>query len=201
MEQQIYGYARVSSHEQNLSRQLDEFRTQQIPEKNIYREYCSGKNFDRAVYQDLKKRLMPHDILVVTSIDRLGRNYREIIEEWRILTKVIKANIRVLDVPMLDTTKNGDDLTTTFISDLVLQLLSYFSERERTVMRQRQAEGIAAARKRGVRLGRPPIVCPETFDNVYNQYKVGQISYADALASLNMKKSSFHKLAKMRLLS
>lgn len=201
MEQQIYGYARVSTHDQNLNRQLDEFRKHQISEENVYTEHMSGKNFDRPVYQKLKKRLMQNDLLIITSIDRLGRNYEEIIEEWRVLTKEIKAHIRVLDVPLLDTTKSGNDLTATFVSDFVLQLLSYFAERERTVNRQRQAEGIAAAKRRGVHMGRPPMVCPENFDDVYNQYKCGQISYTDALASLNMKKSSFYKLAKMRSLS
>ena len=198
MEQQIYGYARVSSYDQNLNRQLDEFKKHQIPEDNVRTECMSGKNFDRSVYQELKKRLNPDDILVVTSIDRLGRNYEEIKEEWRDLTKVIKAHVRVLDVPLLDTTVTVNDTTATFISDFVLQILSYFAERERTVIRQRQAEGIAAARKRGVHLGRPPLKCPENFDEVYAKYKCGEISLSDALISLNMKKSSFYKFAKLR---
>ena len=159
----IYGYARVSTKEQCEDRQMIALREFPVPEANIYMDKLSGKDFNRPRYQSLLRRLKPEDTLVVKSIDRLGRNYEEILEQWRLITKSKRANIVVLDMPLLDTRQTGRDLTGTFVADLVLQILSYVAQTERENIRQRQREGIEAARLRGVRFGRPRKQVPEEF--------------------------------------
>ena len=166
----IYGYARVSTREQNLDRQVVEL---QKYTDTIYADKESGKNFDRPEYKKLLKKLKKDDVVIIKSIDRLGRNYDLILEQWRIITHDKGANIKVLDIPLLDTTKN-DGLTGKFISDLVLQILSYVAENERTMIRQRQAEGIKIAKEKGVKFGRPRA----EFDNLEEAYKNGTISRA-----------------------
>ena len=155
----VYGYVRVSSKDQNEDRQMIALREVGVPEKNIFVDKQSGKDFNRPKYKRLLKRLKTDDLLYVKSIDRLGRNYEEIQNQWRILTKDKKVDIVVLDMPLLDT-RRGKDLVGTFLSDIVLQVLSFVAENERSNIRQRQAEGIAAAKARGVRFGRPPATLP-----------------------------------------
>ena len=166
----LIGYARVSTINQNEDRQIQELIKFGVEEKRIYIDKQSGKDFHRPSYMKMLKRLKKGDVLVVKSIDRLGRNYREIQEEWRIITHKRNADIVVLDMPLLDTTRSKD-LLGTFIADLVLQLLSFVAENERMNIRQRQAEGIAAAKKRGVKFGRPPIPKPDNFDEMYKLWK------------------------------
>ena len=163
MESNIYGYVRVSTKEQNEDRQLIALQEFPVPEKNVYMDKLSGKDFNRPQYRKLLKKLRPGDLLVVKSIDRLGRNYEEILLQWRIITKEKQADMVVLDMPLLDTRKSGNDLTGTFVADLVLQILSYVAQTERENIHQRQMEGIAAAKLRGVRFGRPRKPVPEQF--------------------------------------
>lgn len=174
----LYGYIRVSSRDQNESRQIMALSQFPIPEKNIYIDKKSGKDFNRPAYRRLLKRLKPGDLLYVKSIDRLGRNYAEIIEQWRIITREKNADIKIIDMPLLDTTY-GKDLLGTFISDLVLSVLSYAAELERDHIRSRQAEGIAAAKARGVRFGRPVKNLPDNFDELYTAWRQGELSSAD----------------------
>ena len=157
-----YGYVRVSTKDQNEDRQLEAMKQLEILEKNIYVEKISGKDFNRPVYQKLVKKLRADDLLYIKSIDRLGRNYEEILEQWRILTKEKKVDIVVLDMSLLDT-RRGKDLMGTFLSDIVLQVLSFVAENERSNIKQRQAEGIAVAKAKGVRFGRPPKPLPKRF--------------------------------------
>ena len=192
MNENVYGYIRVSTREQNLDRQLLALRAFGVPEKQIYQEKQSGKDFERPVYQRLIKKLKPGDTLVIKSIDRLGRNYDEILEQWRILTKEKKVDIVVLDMPLLDT-RQGHDLTGTLIADIVLQLLSYVAQTEREYIRQRQAEGIAAARARGVHLGRKPKHKPENFAIVVSEWESGAISARTASKRLNVDRKTFSK--------
>jgi DNA invertase Pin-like site-specific DNA recombinase len=194
----IYGYVRVSSRDQNSLRQIDAMRAAGVAEENIYTDYASGKDFERTEYKHLKSALSNGDIVIIKSIDRLGRNYNEIIAEWRSITKELMAHIRVLDLPLLDTTAKARDLTGTLISDIVLQILSYVAEQERINIRQRQAEGIALARSLGKHLGRPPLAIPENFWDVYSRYKNGGISLRDALEALSMKRSSFYNAARRK---
>lgn len=186
----IYGYVRVSTKEQREDRQLAAMQEHHVPEKNIYLDKLSGKDFNRPMYLKLLKKLKKDDLLYVKSIDRLGRNYEEILEQWRVLTKVKKIDIVVLDMPLLDT-RRGKDLMGTFLSDVVLQVLSFVSENERSNIRQRQAEGIAAARARGVRFGRPPKPLPENFRMVYQEWKRGGITGVGAAKACNMPTSTF----------
>ena len=162
----IFGYIRVSSRDQNEDRQLIALKELAIPEKNIFIDKQSGKDFKRPQYRKMIRRVRKDDLLYIKSIDRLGRNYAEILEQWRILTKDKGIDIVVLDMPLLDT-RRGKDLMGTFLSDIVLQVLSFVAENERTNIRQRQAEGIAAAKARGVRFGRPPSRLPDNFHDVY----------------------------------
>ena len=192
MNENVYGYIRVSTREQNLDRQLLALRAFGVPEKQIYQAKQSGKDFERPVYQRLMKKLKPGDTLVIKSIDRLGRNYDEILEQWRILTKEKKVDIVVLDMPLLDT-RQGHDLTGTLIADIVLQLLSYVAQTEREYIRQRQAEGIAAARARGVHLGRKPKHKPENFAIVFSEWESGAISARTASKRLNVDRKTFSK--------
>ena len=186
----IFGYIRVSTKEQNEDRQLIAMRELRIPERNLYIDKQSGKDFDRPQYQRLVRRLKKDDLLYVKSIDRLGRNYDEILEQWRVLTKEKGADIVVLDMPLLDT-RRGKDLMGTFLSDIVLQVLSFVAENERTNIRQRQAEGIAAAKARGVRFGRPPRPLPEGYHSAYQRWKAGKITGTAAARECGMPLSTF----------
>ena len=175
----LYGYIRVSTREQNEDRQILALKELSIPEKNLFIDKQSGKDFERPQYRKMVRKLKKDDLLYIKSIDRLGRNYSEILEQWRILTKEKGIDIVVLDMPLLDT-RRGKDLMGTFLSDIVLQVLSFVAENERSNIRQRQAEGIAAAKARGVRFGRPPKPLPENFHEIYQQWKNGKITGLEA---------------------
>lgn len=190
MSKKIYGYMRVSTIEQNEARQKLDLIKWGILHKNIYMDKLSGKDFNRPQYQALKRKLRENDLLVVKSIDRLGRNYADIQEEWRIITKVIKSDIVILDMPLLDTRKDKD-LIGTLISDIVLQLLSYVAEAERANIRQRQAEGIAAAKARGIHLGRFADPIPEEFYPLYQSWLRRELTRAQAAAELGMTVDQF----------
>ena len=186
----IYGYIRVSTKEQNEDRQLLAMYDKKVQKKNIYCDKQSGKDFNRPNYQKLVKKLKPNDILYIKSIDRLGRNYEEIQEQWRYLTKKKEIDIVVIDMPLLDT-RNGKDLLGTFVSDVVLQVLSLLAENERTNIRQRQAEGIAAAKLRGVKFGRPASPLPYNFNKVVKIWINGQITGTKAAKECQMPLSTF----------
>ncbi|MCI9120690.1 MAG: recombinase family protein [Oscillibacter sp.] len=192
----IYGYIRVSTREQNEDRQLIALREMSVPEKNIFLDKQSGKDFDRPQYTKLVKKIKPGDLLYIKSIDRLGRNYEEIQNQWRVLTKEKGVDIVVLDMPLLDT-RRGKDLMGTFLSDIVLQVLSFVAENERTSIRQRQAEGIAAAKARGVRFGRPPRPLPENYYSAYQQWKAGTITGTAAAKECGMPLSTFRYRAEI----
>lgn len=191
-----YSYIRVSSRDQNEDRQLIVMQGLGISEKNIYMDKQSGKDFDRPQYRKMVRRMKKDDLLYIKSIDRLGRNYSEILEQWRILTKEKGIDIVVLDMPLLDT-RRGKDLMGTFLSDIVLQVLSFVAENERTNIRQRQAEGIAAAKARGVRFGRPPKPLPENFHHLYQQWKNGKITGTAAAKLCGMPLSTFRYRAEI----
>lgn len=174
----VYGYVRVSTREQNEDRQLVALAQFHIPDENLYVDKLSGKDFKRPAYRKLMRRLKPDDVLIVKSIDRLGRNYKEIMEQWRIITKEKRADIKVLDTPLLDTTY-CKDLLGTFIADLVLAVMSYTAQTERENIRQRQAEGIAAAKAKGTRFGRPEVQMPEDFDTLYELWCEGEITLTE----------------------
>lgn len=188
-----YGYARVSTKEQNVSRQLDALLAFPLEERDIYVDYYSGASFGRPTYQRLLRLMAEGDVLVVTSIDRLGRNYKEILEQWQDLTRVRGVDIVVLDMPLLDTRASDRDLTGTLIADIVLQLLSYVAQVERENIRQRQAEGIAAARARGMRFGRPPIVRPEAYRGIRQRVSRGELTHVRAAQELGVSRSTFEK--------
>ena len=190
MSQNIYGYIRVSSRDQNEDRQLIAMRQIHVPEKHIYMDKQSGKDFERPQYRRLVRKLKRDDLLYIKSIDRLGRNYEEIQNQWRTLTKDKGVDICVIDMPLLDT-RRGKDLVGTFLSDIVLQVLSFVAENERTDIRQRQAEGIAAAKARGVRFGRPPRPLPENYPSAYQRWKAGIISGTAAAKECGMPLSTF----------
>lgn len=192
----IYGYIRVSTKEQNEDRQLFALQELNILDKNIFIDKQSGKDFERPQYQTLVRRLKKDDLLYIKSIDRLGRNYVEIQDQWRMLTKVKGIDIVVLDMPLLDT-RRGKDLMGTFLSDIVLQVLSFVAENERTNIRQRQAEGIAAAKARGVRFGRIPSPLPENFHAVYRRWKGGKITGTTAAKECGMPLSTFRYRAEI----
>ena len=189
-----YGYARVSTKEQNEQRQIIALTEFGIAEKNIYVDKQSGKDFERTQYRRLMRKLKDGDLLVVKSIDRLGRNYAEILEQWRIITKEKCASIVVLDMPLLDTRKTND-LTGTLIADIVLQLLSYVAQTEREFIRQRQAEGIAAAKARGVKFGRKPKEKPPEYPTVLNAWLNGELSARAAAKHLGVAHRTFIKWA------
>lgn len=191
----IYSYVRVSSKDQNEDRQLATMYEYGIPKRNIYIDKQSGKDFDRPKYKKLVRKLKKDDVLYIKSIDHLGRNYEEIIEQWRILTKEKGVDICVIDMPLLDTRK-GKDLIGTFLSDVVLQLLSFVAENERANIRQRQAEGIAAAKAKGVQFGRPSTPLPEDFDTIYLQWSHGLLNGKQAADQLGMPASTFLYKAK-----
>ena len=190
----LYGYIRVSTKEQNEDRQLIALREMSIPEKNIFMDKQSGKDFDRPQYKKLVKKLKPDDLLYIKSIDRLGRNYEEIQDQWRILTKEKKIDIVVLDMPLLDT-RRGKDLMGTFLSDIVLQVLSFVAENERTNIRQRQAEGIAAAKARGVKFGRPPRPLPDNFYQAHRDWRNKKITLQQAASACAMPVTTFYEKA------
>ena len=186
------GYIRVSTREQNPDRQIAAMREFGVPDGCMFVEYQSGKNFERPMYQRMVSRLGEGDVLVIKSIDRLGRNYDEILEEWRRIVKEIGADVVVLDMPLLDT-RRGRDLTGTLIADIVLQLLSYVAQTEREFIRQRQREGIAAARKRGVRFGRRPEERPEDWDEMADAYWKGELQGKEIAARTGFSTSTISR--------
>lgn len=187
----IYGYARVSSKDQNEARQIIALSQFPVKKENIYIDKFSGKDFDRPKYSELIKILKKQDILVIKEIDRLGRNYEEILEQWRVITKEIKADIVVLDMPLLDTRTRKENLTGTFIADLVLQILSYVAETEQQSIKQRQREGIEAAKKRGVKFGRPCIPVPEEFYDLKEKWLNKKITSREAATTINVSQDTF----------
>lgn len=195
MKKMTYGYARVSAKDQNEDRQLIAMRQFGVKDKHIFIDKQSGKDFNRPQYQALVDCLLEGDTLVIKSIDRLGRNYEEILEQWRIITKEKKAAIVVLDMPLLDT-RTGRDLTGTLIADIVLQLLSYVAQTEREFIRQRQKEGIAAAKEKGVRFGPLPMEKPEQFDICFAQWQQGRLSARAAARTLGVDHKTFLKWTK-----
>lgn len=190
----IYGYMRVSSKEQNEDRQKIALTEMGVPENNIYMDKQSGKDFERTQYKRLLRKLNENSVLYIKSIDRLGRNYGELNEQWRIITKEKKADIVVIDMPLLDT-RREKNLLGTFISDVVLALLSYVAENERTNIKQRQAEGIAAAKARGVKFGRPPLPIPQNFYQMHKDWRAGKITIEEAAEACNMCPKTFYSKA------
>lgn len=191
----VYGYVRVSTKEQNEDRQLIALQEMSIPEKNIFVDKQSGKDFKRPMYKRMLRKIKKDDLLYVKSIDRLGRNYAEILEQWRILTKEKGIDIVVLDMPLLDT-RRGKDLMGTFLSDIVLQVLSFVAENERENIRQRQAEGIAAAKARGVKFGRPPLPLPDNFYEIHKDWRAKKITLKQAASACNMPVGTFYGKAR-----
>lgn len=196
MKGQLYGYARVSTREQNLDRQLSALRDFGIEGANIFSDKASGRDFDRPAWRRLMGRLAEGDVLVVKSIDRLGRNYQEILDEWRQITKSLRVAIVVLDMPILDTRREADNITGVLIGDIVLQLLSYVVQVERENTHQRQAEGIAAARARGVRFGRPRKQRPDCYGTVRESYLGGEVTRREAAECLGVCLSTFDRWLK-----
>ncbi len=191
----IFGYIRVSSKDQNEDRQLIALNEVGIERKNIYLDKKSGKDFDRPQYKKLLRKLKKDDLLYVGSIDRLGRNYEEILQQWRVLTKEKGIDIVVLDMPLLDT-RRGKDLMGTFLSDIVLQVLSFVAENERTNIKQRQAEGIAAAKAKGVKFGRPPLPLPDNFYEVHKAWRSKKLTLKEAAKACNMPVGTFYGKAR-----
>ena len=191
----VYGYIRVSSKEQNIARQSADIYSY-ADKKNVYVDYQTGSTFQRDGYQKLLKKLNKGDLLVIHSIDRLGRNYDLIIEEWSRITKTIGCDILVLDMPILDTRSDNKNLMGRFVSDIVLQILSFVAENERSNIRKRQAEGIQAAKANGVRFGRPRKILPVGYETIIKDYMENRIAFADALAQLGIGKTSFYALIK-----
>ncbi len=192
MNHRVFGYVRVSSIDQNEDRQMVALREKNVPEEHIYVDKISGKDFNRPNYIQLTQELRAGDLLYVLSIDRLGRDYEEIQNQWRILTKEIGADICVIDMPLLDT-RSGKDLMGTFIADLVLQILSFVAQTERENIRERQKEGIAAAKEKGVRFGRPEIPLPENFHEMHMAWREGEISLHEAAKACAMQDGTFYK--------
>ena len=191
----IYGYIRVSSKDQNEDRQLIALNEVGVERKNVYLDKKSGKDFDRPQYKKLLRKLKKDDLLYIKSIDRLGRNYEEILQQWRILTKEKGIDIVVLDMPLLDT-RRGKDLMGTFLSDIVLQVLSFVAENERTNIKQRQAEGIAAAKAKGVKFGRPPLPLPDNFYAVHKAWRRKKLTLKEAANACNMPVGTFYGKAR-----
>ena len=191
MNNRILGYIRVSTREQNIERQLIALQEAGVKQKDIYVDKQSGKDFERPAYMKMMSIIRENDLLIIKSIDRLGRNYQEIMEQWRLIIKEKNADIRILDMPLLDTTKTKD-LLGTFISDIVLQLLSFVAENERENIRRRQAEGIAAAKARGIRFGKPMIPTPTEFPELYKKWEAGHMSVYEFARLCNMGKSTMY---------
>ena len=208
MNNRVYGYARVSTKEQNLDRQIKALEAYGIDERDIIKDKASGKNFDREGYKRLvnPQMLREGDTIVIMSIDRLGRNYTEIKEQWEYITKELKANIKVLDMPLLDTTQNTNDLDKTFIADLTLQILSYVAQKEREKIKERQQQGIDAMKvneegkkvsnKTGRTVGRPKVEYPTEWEAVYKEWKQGNITATKAMQTLDLKRNTFYNLVK-----
>ena len=198
MDEKIFGYVRISSKDQNESRQVEAMFAEGVTEERLFIDKESGKDFNRPEYQTLKRmlKISKNSLLLIKSIDRLGRNYREILNEWRELTTEYQTDIRVLDMPLLDTTQYKD-LLGTFISDLILQILSFVAEQERENIKVRQAEGIATAKARNVKFGRPPAVPPSNFEEEYRKWKSGKQTAVQTMKNTNTKKSTFYKLVKI----
>ena len=196
----IYGYVRVSSTDQNEDRQMIALSEIGVPKKNIYMDKMSGKDFERPQYQKMMKKLKSGDLLYILSIDRLGRNYEEIQNQWRIITKEKNVDVCVIDMPLLDT-RQGKDLMGTFIADLVLQILSFVAQNERENIKKRQAEGIAAAKAKGVRFGRPEKDVPDNFDTIIKLWEQKKLPLSEVLKQCNMSEATFYRrLREYRLL-
>ena len=191
----IYGYIRVSSTDQNEDRQVIAMRNLRISRKNIFIDKQSGKDFDRPMYQKMVKKLQCDDLIYIKSIDRLGRNYNEVVEQWQYLTHVKRVDIVVIEMPLLDT-RRGKDLLGTFLSDVVLQILSFVAENDRNNIRSRQREGIDAAREKGVRFGRPPMEMPKGFMEIYRKWKIGAITAQQAADQCGCSRSTFYSRAR-----
>lgn len=191
-----YGYVRVSTKDQNPERQITAMLENGVFKKNIYIDKISGKDFDRTEYRKMIRKLKSGDLVVIKSIDRLGRNYTEILEEWRKLTKVMEVNIQVLDMPLLNTNVQHDNLTGVFVADLVLQILAYVAETERSFIKQRQAEGIAIAKENGVHFGAERLEDPEDLNKYYEMWKTGEISIRSGASALGISKSTFFRRCK-----
>ena len=196
MKNTVYGYIRVSTREQNEARQKIALRNFPVQEENIYMDKQSGKDFNRSAYRKLVRKMKKKDVLIIQSIDRLGRNYEEILEQWRILTREKQIDIVVLDMPLLDTRDKSRDLTGTFVADLVLQILSYVAQNERENIRKRQAEGIAAAKERGVHFGNPGRPVPESIETVVGKWRRKEIKISEALEELKIGRTYFFKYVK-----
>ncbi len=195
----VYGYIRVSAKDQNPERQYQSLENEGVRRCNIYLDKMSGKDFARPAYQNMLLRLKKHDLLIVKSIDRLGRNYEEILEQWKYITKRVGANIQVLDMPLLNTRDGRNDLTGIFVSDLVLQILAYVAQTEREFIRQRQAEGIAVAKASGVRFGCHRTELPENFEDYFCMWKNGEISLRKAAQELGMNYVTFYRRCKEKM--
>lgn len=196
MKTEMYGYVRVSSKDQCEARQVLALREFKVPEHNIYMDKMSGKDFNRPQYRRMVRKLKAGDVLVVKSIDRLGRNYEEILEQWRMLTKKKEVDVVVLDMPLLDTRMSGGNLTGVFVADLVLQILSYVAQTERENIRQRQMEGIAAAKQRGVKFGRPKKQVPEEFARLREKWMQKEVSSREAAKRLGISQDTFLRWSK-----
>jgi DNA invertase Pin-like site-specific DNA recombinase len=195
----VYGYVRVSSADQNTDRQIDAMYEIKIPQTQIYTDKQSGKNFERPQYKALLKKLKPGDLIYIKSIDRLGRNYDEIQNQWRVLTKERGVDIAVIDMPLLDT-RNGKDLVGTFLADIVLQILSFVAQNERENIRKRQSEGIVAAKARGVNFGRPAKKPPENFRELVRAWERGKLTLEKILEQTDLKEATFYRrLRELRL--
>ena len=196
MKTEMYGYVSVSSKDQCVARQVLALREFKVPERNIYMDKMSGKDFNRPQYRRMVRKLKAGDVLVVKSIDRLGRNYEEILEQWRMLTKKKEVDVVVLDMPLLDTRMSGGNLTGVFVADLVLQILSYVAQTERENIRQRQMEGIAAAKQRGVKFGRPKKQVPEEFARLREKWMQKEVSSREATKRLGISQDTFLRWSK-----
>ena len=190
-----YGYIRVSATDQNEDRQIIAMENVQVPRRNVYMDKISGKDFDRPMYKKMVRRLQQNDLVYIKSIDRLGRNYKDVVEQWQYLTRVKKVDIVVLEMPLLDT-RRGKDLMGTFLSDIVLQVLSFVAENERSNIKIRQKEGIEAARKRGVKFGRPSAATPDNFPEIYEKWSKEEISAEQAAAMCGFSRTTFYKKAR-----
>ena len=190
---ETYAYVRVSTKEQNLDRQLIALEAFHIPKRNLFLDYQSGKDFDRPGYKKMIRKMKEGDTLIIKSIDRFGRNYDEILMQWQLITKKIKADIAVLDMPLLDTRDKTPNITGKLISDLVLQLLAYVAQTERDFTRQRQLEGISAAKARGIKMGRKPVSLPEDFDEIYAECQNKNMTIRKAAETLGFSHSTFYR--------
>lgn len=197
----IYAYIRVSTKQQKIERQYEEIKELNIDDKYIYIDKESGKDFDRTNYQKLIKKLKKDDLLIIKSIDRLGRNYHMILDEWSRITKVIGADIKVLDMPLLDTRIEGKNLVGKFISDIVLQVLSFVAENERSNIKKRQTEGIKIAKEKGVRFGRPNKVLPPNANDILNKYINHKLTNTEAASIIGVSRGTFFRLVRERRFS